>query len=315
MNFNLVNPLDLYGPEFLVFYLAVGTVINILVRSAIRLKEGGGDLAETRLQFESAKLTDPYEIAYLRGGPNEAVRVASVSLIDRGLLTVEGDNDNRLKTKDNRSVDLANKAIEKWVLLKCLTSQRASDLFFDPTLADACKAYEDKLEHHGLLPNPDQIMARRMIVGLGLLILIGLAVTKILVALSRGRHNIIFLIILCVLFSYFVAKASRKRRTRNGDRFISDLKSLFSSLRTRGKFMKAGGATNELALLTAVFGLSAASSDAFPYIKKVYAKSTALTSTSSCGTSCGAYGYGTSCSGGGGCGGGGCGGGCGGCGG
>ncbi len=35
-------------------------------------------------------LADPYLIAYLRGGKNEALRVATVSLIDRGMLTVSG---------------------------------------------------------------------------------------------------------------------------------------------------------------------------------------------------------------------------------
>ena len=313
MNFDLSNPLDLRGPEFLGFYLVAGVVINVLIRVAIRLKESGGDLSEARQQFENAKLTDPYEIAYLRGGPNEALRIASVALIDRGLLTADASNNYQLKIKDNNSVELANRPIEKWLLLECLSARRAADLFYTSELIKICKPYQDKLTHLGLLPNSEQMTNRHFIMWTGGLVLIGLATAKIFVALSHIRHNILFLIILCAIFTYFTLQASGKRRTGKGDRFLDDLKSLFFGLKVRSKFMKSGGATNELALLTAVFGLSAASTATFPYIRKIYQKSTSITSTSNCGTSCGA-GYSYSSCGGSSCGGGGCGGGCGGCG-
>jgi hypothetical protein len=38
----------------------------------------------------AVNLSDPYLIAYLRGGKNEVLRIATVTLIDRGYLTVLG---------------------------------------------------------------------------------------------------------------------------------------------------------------------------------------------------------------------------------
>jgi uncharacterized protein (TIGR04222 family) len=40
----------------------------------------------------SLPLADPYQIAWLRGGTQEAARIAVLALIDRGLLAVRGDN-------------------------------------------------------------------------------------------------------------------------------------------------------------------------------------------------------------------------------
>ncbi len=316
MNFDSTNPFNLHGPEFLVFYVSTALAVNILIRLWIGLKENGGDLAETRQQFENAKLTDPYEIAYLRGGSNEALRIASVALIDRGLLTVDASNDYRLKTRDNRCVELANKPIERWLLLECLLPRKVTDLFSRPGLISACKQYQHKLEHLELIPNAHQMARRRSITLIGTLALVGLALAKIVIALSRGRHNIIFLVILCAVATYFALKARERRRTGKGDRFLDDLKSLFSGLKVRAKFMQNGGVTNELALLTATFGLSAASPENFPFIRKIYKKSSSAKSSNNCGTGCGSGYFYSSC-GGGGCGGGGCGGGagCGGCGG
>lgn len=75
-------PFDLSGPHFLVFYGAFGAVfvgIAALIRHL-------GEPEDT----PKVNLSDPYLIAYLRGGKNEVLRVATMSLIDRKALIAVG---------------------------------------------------------------------------------------------------------------------------------------------------------------------------------------------------------------------------------
>ena len=58
-----MNPFDLPGPEFLFFYLVFGIVILVAV---VLIRRGGETAGNT------PRLTDPYMIAYLRAGEDEA---------------------------------------------------------------------------------------------------------------------------------------------------------------------------------------------------------------------------------------------------
>src|SRR5271156_4546408 len=73
-----MNPFDLSGPSFLVFSLAVAVFVVVAVKLVIDEAEGGAPRA--------LPLSDPYHIAWLRGGTPEAARIAVLSLTDRGLL-------------------------------------------------------------------------------------------------------------------------------------------------------------------------------------------------------------------------------------
>src|SRR5215510_2336538 len=101
-----MNPFDLRGPEFLLFYAVLSVVVIgllTLVRRRFELREG-----------QRVKLTDPYLIAHLRGGPQEAIRVATVSLIDRGL--IESQTGGRLSLKDASAEGLVQHPVEKAVV-------------------------------------------------------------------------------------------------------------------------------------------------------------------------------------------------------
>jgi uncharacterized protein (TIGR04222 family) len=76
-------PFDLSGPHFLQFYLLLAVAVLSGLYFARRLFEGG----ETPM----AGRTDPYLYACLAGGPKAVIRVATVGLIDRGLLHVSGN--------------------------------------------------------------------------------------------------------------------------------------------------------------------------------------------------------------------------------
>ena len=66
-----MNPFDLPGPQFLLFYLGLSAAVIVALVVARKFAESS---AAPKLD-----LSDPYLIAYLRGGDAETLRVAAVS--------------------------------------------------------------------------------------------------------------------------------------------------------------------------------------------------------------------------------------------
>ncbi len=100
-----MNPFALHGPEFLVFYSIYGLIVIGLLfafRHSGEADDGG-----------KVNLSDPGLIAYLRGGQNEALRVTTVYLIDRGLLNVQGD---QLETRNPDDTERTGNPVEKAIL-------------------------------------------------------------------------------------------------------------------------------------------------------------------------------------------------------
>lgn len=290
------NPFDLRGPQFLGFYITLGILLFIILRIIRQRVEDDG--IESRHIF-----TDPYMIAYLREGSQEVIRVAVISLLDRGLLTADG---SMLSAKADAEA-IARKPVEKGILKRCQNPISAPLLVLDPELLAMCERYEEELIKLRLLPDEAAVKMRGILFRLSLLILWGTAGMKIYVALMRGRTNIIFLIVLSVIFP-LIAYALTKGAFRSikGDRALSRLREAFSALKERAASVQMGGGTTDVVILAAVFGLlhlpgalSAQAMSLFPQLQR-----TSSSGGSSCSSGC------SSSS----CGGGGCGGGCGGCG-
>ena len=287
------NPFDWRGPEFLVFYVILGVVVIAVVAVLRRRSEPAVALA--------APLTDYLKIAYLRGGPDEALRVATISLLDRGLIEVV--DQHHVKTSSAK-MPAGLQRTEARLLETCTNSTRASAIVADTslkmTVATECEGH---LVRAGLLPD-DRVKADRQSLLIGGLALLGfVALIKIGVALSRGRTNIGFLIIALAVFGYVLFRVASPSRTLAGEAMLADLRQLFTALKDRTWSIGTRGETQELALVAAVFGISALPGRAAVseqlFRKPQSASSSSCGSGSSCGSSCG---------------GGGCGGGCGGCG-
>lgn len=290
-----MNPFDFTGPAFLVFYI----VLSILVI---------GGVVFLRRWFESPQtpridLSDPLLIAFLRGGHSEAMRVAAVSLIDRGLLDC---SDTRLQTAARARTESVRRPIEKALLEKFSSGDEAASMFSDWKLKSTCDEYEQKLKKVGLLPDDSVTLVRIVVFSSALLILAGVGISKLMLALERGRPNVCFLLVLVVVAIVVAAKQSFPRLTESGKAMLQDVKHLFSDLKDRAYQLKPGGATIEPMMLAAVFGVGALSGDGFGYTKKLFPRTKEASAASSCGGGCGSS-CGSSC-------GGGCGGGCGGCG-
>ncbi|TAN40544.1 MAG: TIGR04222 domain-containing membrane protein [Nitrospirae bacterium] len=288
------NPFDLRGPQFLLFYFVFGVAVNLVLRILILRSEKQDPPA--RWDY-----TDPYKIAYLRGGISEALRVAIFSLIDRGLLMADGD----LIVAKPRASAFAQRPIEKAVLDFFDGPGRARDVFADLSSQFAGENYRQVLIAEGLVAGPETY-GRRLppaLIALGLII--GVAAIKIVVALMRGRHNLGLLFILAAVFAFWAFATWRRQRTGAGDEIIHQMTLRFRSLKLRAGSLRPGGMTNEAAFLAAVFGLAALSEDYFPFVKALFPKTSSRNADTG---GCGSSGCGSSGCGGGGCGGGGCGG-------
>jgi uncharacterized protein (TIGR04222 family) len=261
-----VNPFDLRGPEFLVFYFFLSLLVIAGVVLLRRLSED--------LDTGKPPIDDPYFVAFLRGGQSEALRVAALSLIDRGLLTLKSSGasvfsrsaDSRLELTDPAAIETVKRPIEKRILEAFKTSQPVHSTLDSLEGCTACFDYAINLEKFGLLPDEEVRKARLRRVAIAIGILLGVAAVKILIALSRGRTNILFLVILSGFAAFVAFKTSNPFRTVRGEKFLQDVKTLFSSLRQRAASLRPGGATSDLVWLASAYGLTEVSPILFPQV-------------------------------------------------
>ena len=295
-----MNPFDFTGPAFLIFYIGLSVLVIFGVAGLRRMSESA--------PTPKIDLSDPLLIAFLRGGHPEAMRVAAVSLIDRGLLICTGDH---LQAAKHARSEPVSKPIEKTLLERFASSRKASSMFKDRNLKTVLEPYEQSLKNVGLLPDETIMQIRTLIFGFAVVILGGVGLAKLLIALDRGRPNVCFLIILIAAAIWIASKQAFPRLTESGKVMLESVRNLYSGLRGRATSIKPG-ATSDTMMLAAVFGIGALSVGGFDYTKKLFPRahqssSSCGSSGSACGASCGSSG-GSSGGGGGGCGGGGCGG-------
>lgn len=288
-----MNPFALNGPAFLVFYTGFAAAVLIAYwRYANFSQSSAGSPRLTTLT------ADPYRIAYLRGGEPETVRVAIVNLIDRGLLE---NNEDALSATGKAADDLLRRPLEQAILARCAHPATCAQVLADPATSAACAQYALQLQGAGLLRSDDQQASayRGMQIAVGLLV--GVAAIRIYQAISHGRYNILFLVLLAAAAVFLVRCVFEVPRTRAGIRMIRSLAELMRRLKSRAGRLTRGGATQDALLLAAVYGLYALPAAGFPFVTQLFPRSKGgfgSSSVDSGGSSCSG-----SCGGGGGCGG------------
>lgn len=298
-----MNPFNLYGPQFLLFYVGL-LAITLFTVARLRRRD---ELRDS--PYSDTPWNDPYRIAFLRGGKNELVRVAIVSLVDRGLLETKSD---KVQTSAVGRGTAPRKRVERDVIEYCLSAKEPNALFTGDRFDAAAKEYENELAGMRLLPDDQMKVRRRELFLWAAAVLLFFSITKIVIAITRGRGNFGFLVILTVVALVLLGKAAFPRLSARGNALLENVRNLFLSLKVRAPQIRPGGASSELVMLAAVFGVGALPREHFLWAQQLFPKATSASSsssTSSCGSSCGSSCSSSSC------GGGGCGGGCGGCGG
>ena len=303
---NGVNPFDWSGPWFLLAYLIFGLLVYYLARELLIRQE----LRNPHAQLSLAD--DPYRIAFLRGGALEAVKIAAIVLVDRGLLRADGP---LLETASADSLRFASHDIERDVLRLYLGRQgHSKELAVQADAFPSCQAYLQSLTQQELLVGAPLLRRRERVTWVAHYVLLTVALVKAIIAVSTGHYNLLFLAIMTAVFLLKL----RGLRTRNtsfaAQRLLSDLRMLFSRLNMRSSRLQAGNGSADMALLAAIFGIGALPLSVYAYVAELYplprqtysgdsssgssgdSSSGGDSGGSSCGSGCGG------CGGGGGCG-------------
>lgn len=321
MNWLVDNPIGgMYGPHFLVFY---GTMIAFTL-AICWWWVWQSDTSEHLPPLELPRQVDPYAVAYLRGGKNEVIRLAIFDLIQNGYLEVVDEN---LEAIDgNQQGDSGQK---KWIrqtangrvhgelapvvhtVWKWFRAMRKPDEVFRgelPAKVEAhCEEYQRWMEIESLTPTEGRTASLQARV-MGALLIAGLGGYKLAVALSQGRHNVLFLIFMGVVGLVLLFVACKPRRlSRRGKLYLERLQSTFEGLKRQASTTVMGGAKPDLLLATGVFGIAMLASTPYGFFGDVFKRG--ARSSGGCGGGCSSGCGGAGCGGGGGgCGGGGCGG-------
>src|SRR5262245_12537943 len=212
-----MNPFDLNGPQFLLFYGALGLVSYVFLRVYVTLRE-------RQHPIPNLKMSDPFLIAFLRGSKNETIRIASMSLIDRGLLEIISGSwfsTPTLATAQPSNINLGKSRIERALLRLFIARQEAGAAFTNEDCKRACDSYRNELGEYRLVRTAEIVVERLVPVGVIAVLLLGVSGIKIAVALDRGRFNIEFLIALTVVIMYLLGRLVWRHRTGLGDLVLS----------------------------------------------------------------------------------------------
>ncbi len=308
-----LNPFDLYGPGFLIFYIALCALGALAIILWQRAAEGGrADLVDVHARYLAQ---DPHAVAYLQGGRGEVIRVALVSLLERGLLTSRSSSSpggkSTLQAVGPDAAAKARRPLDKAILVKFASPGMVESLATDQVVLAEAAIIAEGLQARKLLPGPETQAQRRKRIQVAIPALWAVAALKIFIALERGRTNILFLVVLALLVPFVFFALIRQFRTALGDQVLSQIQSMFSSLKNRRSEFALGRTTSEFTFLGAAFGLVVLPSTLSGAVVPHGSRTKKSQGGSSCSSSCAATsscGSGSSC-------GGGCGGGCGGCGG
>jgi len=299
----LANPIaDMYGPYFLLFYAFVSGVTIVICGLSIHSSDQTANLP---LPLVPAN-PDPYEIAYMRGGENEVIRLALLNLTGRGYLQIAGD---RLEKARNHPDPLILPVIERDVFRWFVSSHKAQEIFqssLPATVKQHCTVYEQHLQNEKLLrPDETKQIAQR-VSWKGVLIILGLGSYKLVVALAKGYTNVVFLIVLGIVSLITLAVVCKPLRlSQRGQGYLKRLQQTFESLKSQASILHPSGTDFGLLLPVAIFGVGMLSATPYAEFEKMFHLS-AASGGGGCGGDSGGCGAGC---------GGGCGGGCAGCGG
>ena len=305
-----MNLFDLPGPQFLALYsgMLIGAAAGgFLLRWLFRTPGGSPPAATPEL--------DPYEIAYLSGGPDAATDAALAALVHRDLVRFKPSS----RTFGIHQPELATHVTSKFEagIYRVIETGRADLMEIRRTARPLLELLTRRLRDLELVYPPGSFAPPRTMPALLMAFVLLVGVVKVTIGLSRERP-VLYLVglSLLALFGVFLFLNLRLLRTRRGDEILARIRSSNNALRASAASMPTRLAPTDVALATGLFGAGIFSSGAMGDVsQELRARRETHTSGSSCGSGCSggsssSCSGGSSCGGGGGCGG--CGGGCGG---
>lgn len=308
-----LSPLELRGPEFLLFYVMVG-IPAILVALGLRwyLQQPARG---TVLSFDELHA---YETAYLAGGASRAINAAITNLVQQGYLE-PASNQSRSLTIVKDCLDCTH-PLERAIGQAVQVDGEISAVRL--SVVDATRAIREQLQKLGLLVTDAQADRAKWLPSLVVLSVLLLGLSKIAVGLSRGRP-VGILVVLCLMVGAIAIfwTGTRPHRSRYGNQVLEKLQQRYSNLRANVAANYSAEKAAELTLAVALFDVVILANTPLTNLQRLLVPPVSRGSGCSTSSGCSSGGCSTSsgcggssgCSGGSGCGSS-CGGGCGGCG-
>lgn len=288
-----MNPLELPGPKFLLFYIIM-LVIAIIIAMILRRW-----LSRSNEDFNARRITvDPYEAAFLRGGPRQAIDTAIAMLVKSKVLKVS-KTDHKLSVIGRLPAG-AHRLEQSVVSVIDSKGGRSINVVRLKTLRSA-ESVADRLKTLGLVVSNEQWSVARKVPALVIVMVLVFGVIKIGIGISRGRP-VGILVFLCILTAIIALgfSTSRPTATKLGKRALKQIKEENAALEATARTRPQSLASGDVALALGLFGFTALAfmDDSWIDLRRAFQPPSSSSSGSSCSSS--------SC--GGGCGGGGCGG-------
>jgi uncharacterized protein (TIGR04222 family) len=296
------------GPQFLGLYAAV--IVLTLVVAYMRLGASGRDDApDPRVSTGP----DPYQMAYLRGGDAEVGKLLLIELARRGYIqertgaTLSGGKVFLRQTDSHPSPALLPAPQRKVFEAVGVGEQSLQKLLrsreFGAAVSSITISFNETLGTDGLLVQSGK---RLKVILTSALLIFGLGGFKLVVALSNGRYNVGFLLLLSLFALIALGAIASRRLTLRGRRYLNQTQDAYRGETADVIFDASSAQANSMLLHVGLFGAPIL----FGTAASGYATMLGLDpkrnyGSGGCGSGCG-----SGCSGGGGCGGG-----CGGCGG
>lgn len=294
-----MNPLELRGPEFLLFYvvaLMVAAAMALALRERSRGPADDDPRGAGRLSTEDA--------AYLAGGLPQVLQLGLAELIKREHVELDATTSRLRALKPlTREASEAMRTLHR--IIDASGSMALKDL--EAGAAAAWAGRYDRLVREGLMLSHAESLRARLL-GLApaaLLLLVG--ATKINIGISRDRPVGYLLVLCCVtvvlMAGYFAAPLKRSRR---GDRHLEALRARNVALRETAHQDPDRLGYADFSMAVALYGVDGLGGSQMSRLQQALHPAASRSGGSGdAGTGC-SSGGGGSC--GGGCGGGGCGG-------
>lgn len=277
------------GPQFLAFYAVLVILTCILQQWLIKRGERSGLQS---MYFAS----DPYRVATLRAGDNEAIRVAVFSLVNREVL---GECDGMVQTREGHPGKLAS-PLELAIARICQSQPfKISQLQQHPELSALCNQYEEDLVQEGLLCK-GPLKRRRILIALSFMVIVeAIAVHRAWYAIQHGHFNLKFLFVLAVMAGMLLLFVPLTcRTTADGDECLKKLQKMMGNPQELAQKLHAGDATDNAMMFASVFGLSMLPAGIFAFSDRLFPQpvsssgsdSSSSSSSSGCGGGCGGCG-------------------------
>ncbi|MCL2715323.1 MAG: TIGR04222 domain-containing membrane protein [Alphaproteobacteria bacterium] len=303
----MLNPFNLSGPEFLLFYAAAVLLAFILFRRDTMRRRAAKTVAIEKVASRYAQA--PYLIASLHGDRDRIIQVAILALTERGLLRAESG----LLVAGENAADHSRRPLDK-AILRLYRKSAAPGLAF----TDDIIGTEVRIVRLSLAAFRKYDRAGNAVLVTVVVVLLALALLRIVLSLAHGHNNVLFLLAMAAAMPFLLRFAA----TDNTAALVRDaVARRFASLYDHASSLQFDAGTGKVTFFVAAFGFSNLPRHLAASLREiglappepptaVAARSLSFSGSSSCGSSscCFPSSSGSSCGGSSSCGG--CGGGC-----